>query len=61
MIVTVKHLRKAKYCIPGTKMFFDRHGLNWRKFCREGLPEEEFIETGDKMALNLVEIAHGRK
>lgn len=60
-IVTTKDMRKAGYCVNGSKVFFDRYGLNWRKFIKEGLPAEQFENTKDAMALKVVEIARGRK
>ncbi len=59
MIITMTHARKAKYCRRGALAFCDRHKLNWHKFLREGLPEEELLATGDAMAVKVVEIAHG--
>ncbi|CAM0071040.1 tail assembly chaperone [Vibrio phage K251 g3] len=63
MIVHVRDLRLMEpvYCINGTKEFFAKHGMDWKKFCKEGLDEEEFLKTGDIMAIKLVEAARGRK
>lgn len=58
MIVQHKHLRLLKYCNGGSREFFQRHGLDWSVFVAEGLPEEEFLATGDEMAIRLVEFAH---
>jgi len=49
------------YCNRGTRVFFDRHGLDWRRFVFEGLPAEEFERTGDAMALAVVEAAKERE
>ena len=59
MIITTTHFRKANYCVRLSREFCKRHGLDWDKFIRQGLPEEELIATGDHMAIRLVEIAHG--
>lgn len=61
VIVTLKDMRVAKMCKNGTQAFFVRHGMDWRKFCREGLPEEVFLATGDAQAAYLVEVARGRQ
>lgn len=61
VIVKVEHLRQVHYCAGGTKTFFKRHGLDWQKFIKEGLPASQFLATGDAMAKRLVEVANGRK
>ena len=61
VIVRMKHIRACLMCSGGTREFFIRHNMDWNKFLSEGLPEEEFIKTGDAMALQVVEAArHGR-
>lgn len=57
----MKDVRKAQMCSRGCRKFFDKHGLDWGKFLKEGVPEEELIRTGDSMALHVVEVHHGRK
>lgn len=59
VIVTMKHIRLARMCGPGTRNFFKKHNMDWHKFAREGLPEEDFIATGDAMAMQVVEVARG--
>lgn len=58
MLIKVYHLRQAKMCNKGARDFFKRHGMDWKKFAREGLDESEFLATGDAMAARLVEVAH---
>jgi hypothetical protein len=48
-------------CVSGARAFGRRHGLDWRKFVREGLPEEDLLATGDAMAIKAVEYARGQK
>lgn len=60
VIVTMKDIRSAKMCSGGTRNFFKRHGMDWNKFLTEGLPEEDFIRTGDAMAMQVVEKARER-
>lgn len=59
--VTIKDIRACKMCSGGTRAFFNRHGMDWNKFLAEGLPEEDFIATGDAMAMQVVEAARGRQ
>jgi hypothetical protein len=61
LIVEMKDIRAAKMCSRGTRDFFKRHGMDWSKFLKEGLPASEFERTGDAMALKVVEVARGRQ
>lgn len=61
VIVTMRDIRACKMCSGGTRDFFTRHGLDWSRFLKEGLPEDDFIATGDAMALQVVEAARGRQ
>lgn len=64
MIVTVQHLRtipfyreKPGFCLPKTREWFKRHGLDFRAFVRNGIPSEQLLATGDGMAIAMVEWA----
>lgn len=57
--VTMRHIRKAKMCSRGTRVFFQRHGLDYTDFLRNGIDAEKLAATGDAMALKVVEVARG--
>lgn len=57
VIVTMRHVRQAHMCSRGARAFFARHGLDYGRFLREGLPAEQIRATGDAMALQVVAIA----
>jgi len=61
VIIYMSDIRAARMCSRGTRDFFKRHGMDWNKFLKEGLPVEQFINTGDPMAMQVVEVARGRK
>jgi hypothetical protein len=61
VIVTMKDIRACRMCSGGTRDFFKRHDMDWSRFVKDGLPEEDFIATGDAMALKVVEAARGRQ
>ena len=61
LIVTVAHLRAAKMCSRGARVWFEKRGWDWQAFLKNGLPAEQFEATGDAMAIQLVEVARGRK
>ena len=60
-MVRMEHIRAAKMCSGGTRAFFERHGLDWSAFLRDGIDAEELLATGDGMAKQVVEVARGRK
>ena len=57
--VTVKmeHLRRLGYCSSGVRAFFERHGMDYPAFLRDGVSAERLAETGDAMALSAIEEA----
>lgn len=44
-----------KYCNKGARAFFDRHGLDWGAFVSKGVPIEQIEQTGDAMALAVID------
>ena len=60
MTITLAHARKAGYCNKGMRLWFKAHGFDFNQFRRQGIDEFDLIGTGDKQAIKLVEIAHGR-
>ncbi len=61
VIVRMEHIRAAKMCANGARSFFERHGLDWCEFLKCGIDSSYLTATGDAMALQVVEVAHGRK
>lgn len=59
--VRMEDVRAAKMCSSGARAFFQRHGLDWQEFLRDGIEAEILVKTGDAMALQVVEVARGRK
>lgn len=57
--VFMTHVRKAKMCSRGARAFFIKNKLDWNDFLRNGIDEAKLLETGDAMALQVVEIARG--
>lgn len=64
MIITWSHFKNYRnkcgkgYCVKGGKRWFERYGLDWKMFLKDGLPEEQFADTGDALGINLVKYAH---
>lgn len=63
-LVTMRHVRAAGYCARGVRQMAERHHLDLRRFCREGLPASQLEATGDALCLRVAakareEAAHG--
>lgn len=57
LIVRVRHLRQADICMQGARAWFAARQWPWSDFVDNGRPEQDFIETGDPLALRTVEAA----
>ena len=60
MRVYVRHCRMVEqntYCSPGIRLFFKRHNLDLADFIKNGIAAQALIDTGDTMALRVVEAA----
>lgn len=57
VIVTMRHVRKAHMCARGARQWFDRYGLDYAQFLREGLPADQLLATGCALARRVVEVA----
>ena len=53
-------IRRAKMCSSGTRAFFLSQGWDWQDFLKNGRDAQDFIDTKDAMALQVVEVANGR-
>ncbi|OWJ91176.1 hypothetical protein B6S59_25475 [Pseudomonas sp. A46] len=66
MIVTIEHLytvptwtTRVGYCGQKSREFFAAHGWDWLDFVRNGIPAQRLLDTGNALAIHLVE--HARK
>lgn len=59
--VTIDDVRAVGLCVNGSRAWFERHGLDFRAFLRDGLDAETLLTTGDAMALRVVEHARTRQ
>jgi hypothetical protein len=58
IIVNIRDARKARMCTEGGRNFFNRHGLDWVDFLRNGILASKLLATGDTMALKVVMAAY---
>ena len=57
VIVHVRHIREAKLCSRGARMWFTRHGLDFNKFLTEGIPASQVDSLGDALGKQVAQIA----
>lgn len=60
VVVKLKHLRPAGFCVEGAIAFTKRYGIDWNLFKRQGLPASRLEATGNALARKLVEVARGK-
>ena len=58
--VTIQDIRAARYCMPGVRPWFRRHGLDWQAFLDAGLPAETLRATGDALVEPVIRMAEER-
>ena len=61
MKIYMPDIRQAKMCASGARAFFLAQGWDWQDFLKNGRDVQDFINTNDAMALQVVEVANGRK
>lgn len=61
VLVRMVDIRKAKMCSQGARLFFEKQGLDWDSFLKKGVPAKLLEATGDAMAIQVAEVARGRK
>lgn len=59
LIVHVRHMRQSNLCMKGTREWFAAPGRewSWSDFITNGRPAQDFIDTGDPLAMKPVEAA----
>ena len=60
-LVTVQDIRAARYCLPGVRPWFRRHGLDWQAFLDTGIPAETLRATGDALVEPVIAQAKARE
>ena len=58
MQIFMRHVRAAKLCSRGARAWGERHGFDYTRFLRNGIPEEELAATGCGLAARVIAAAH---
>lgn len=53
--IWIEDITAAGHCARGAKTWFTLHGLDFKRFLREGATEEELLATGDVLATQVIE------
>lgn len=59
--IRLEHVRAARLCSAGMRVWLTHHGFDVRTFIREGIPAAELEATGDGFALYVAAIARERE
>ncbi len=59
--VTIQDIRAARYCLPGVRPWFRRHGLDWQAFLDAGIPAGTLRATGDALVEPVIAEAKARE
>lgn len=54
MVIYIHELRKY-HCVRGIRAWFEKNGLDFKKFLREGIESDLLVDTGDAMAISAVD------
>lgn len=54
MIITITDIRAAGHCVRGAREWFERHGLDFRAFLKDGISADELLATGDGLAVEVI-------
>lgn len=57
-LIFPRHLRQSKICNDGGRGWFAARGWSWGDFVADGRVAQDFIDTGDTLALQVVAAAH---
>jgi hypothetical protein len=58
--VTIQDIRAARYCLPGVRPWFRRHGLDWQAFLNVGISAETLRTTDDALVEPVIRMAEER-
>ena len=57
LIITMQDMRRVGFCSSVVEMFFDRQGLDYLAFLRDGIPAQVLLDTGSVFARKCVAAA----
>jgi len=61
MIIRISDIRQSGYCVSGARDWFNRHGLDFKDFLKNGIESKTLLEEGDELARKVVTEAQRRQ
>lgn len=58
MILTINHVKQAKMCTKGARLFFKKYNLDWADFIKNGIDEKELGHIDDAMKDKVIGVAY---
>lgn len=56
-MITVDDARRAGFCLTGLKTWAEENGYDYRDLIKNGLPEQDLIDSGHEGLVKLIERA----
>ena len=56
MIITMRHVRKAKMCSHGGRVFCKKHNISWPDFLRQGIEVSALSDVDDVIVKKVIAI-----
>jgi hypothetical protein len=60
VIIRLVDCRECFYCSRGIRLFFDKYGLDYTDFIKNGIDADKLLSLNDSMANKVVEHASGK-
>lgn len=60
-IITLRDIHAVHQCRKGAQRFFERYGLDWHDFRRNGIKASQLEATGDALVKKVVEAVRGQQ
>ena len=57
----IRHIRAARLCSGGTRQWWSAHNLDWNDFLANGIDGGALLNTGDPLAMRVVEAARAEQ
>ncbi len=57
IVIRSNDMRRLNYCSRGVRQFFERSGLDYADFLRNGIPSDQLAATNNAMILKVIEAA----
>jgi hypothetical protein len=60
VVVTMRDVRECGICVHGVKRWFDSKGLDFRHFCKHGMPVSQAEALDNAFVVKAIERARAR-